>query len=262
MTGFLAVSLMLGVVSVPQNPPADQLTLSAPAPVVVVDTGKIKGEPRQLAWSPDGRTLYLQARKPGRKGLFTLLHYAVSLDKRTIEPLQGEPEWAADYWTRKSARFAPTDPSVSIEIDTTKEHIQGGPAVLGGAMSRSALTGQGSVTNPTPDVDEMADRNAHGQDVVTHTLRLKGEVVGAGEQGQIYPGQTFGWAPVSLGSTIVFTDRSGKIAIMDLEKRKQAIEASKDTLLPAWSDDGTRIAYLQKSGKKTYNLQIVDVGRR
>lgn len=259
MTRLLAAGLVLGVVSVPQGPPADQFVLSAPATIVVVDTGKIKGEPRRLAWSPDGRTLYLQALKPGNNGQSTLRHYAVSLEKRTIEPLAGEPAWATGYWTRKSARFAPTDLRVSIEIDTTKEHIQGGPAVLGGAMSRSALTGQGSVTNPTPDVEEMADRNAHGQDVVTHTLRLKGEIVGAGEQGRIFPGQTFGWAPASLGSTIAFADPSGRVVIMDLEGRKQAVESSKGALLPAWSDDGTRIAYLQKSGKKTYDLVMVDV---
>jgi hypothetical protein len=137
--------------------------------------------------------------------------------------------------------------------------VQGGPAVMGGAMSGSALTGQSSLSNPTPDLQEMADRNAHGEDVVIHTLRLKGEVVGAGQQGRIYPGQTFGWAPESLGSVIAFADAKGRIVIMDLEKRKQAVETSKDALLPAWSDDGTRIAYLQKSGKKTYDLLIVEV---
>jgi len=258
MMGLLAASLVLGVVTAPQDVPADRLTLSAPAKVTTIDTGKIKGDPYRLAWSPDGRTLYLRVRKAGR-GAWVSRYYAVSVEGGRLQTLEGEPAWAADYWTRKSARTAPIDPSVQIDVDQTKEHIQGGPEVLSGGMARSGLTGQGSITDPTPQMSDLAERGAHGQDVVVNTLRLKGEVVGAGEQGKIYPGQTFGWAPDSPGDLIVFADKSGTITVMDLEKRKWTVEASKDSTLPAWSDDGARIAYLQKTGKKTYDLLIVDV---
>ena len=43
-----------------QAPSAKTVQISAPAQVGTIDTGKLKGEPTQLAWSPDGTKLFLQ----------------------------------------------------------------------------------------------------------------------------------------------------------------------------------------------------------
>jgi Tol biopolymer transport system component len=48
---------------------------------------------------------------------------------------------------------------------------------------------------------------------------------------------------------------------MDYEGRKQEIASSKAAFLPAWSDDGRRLAYLEKTGKNKAVLRIVDVTR-
>jgi hypothetical protein len=46
---------------------------------------------------------------------------------------------------------------------------------------------------------------------------------------------------------------------MDRSGTKQEIAGSKDALLPAWSPDGMRLAWLQRDGKKKYQLKIASV---
>jgi hypothetical protein len=49
---------------------------------------------------------------------------------------------------------------------------------------------------------------------------------------------------------------------MDPDGRKVEVPASKDALLPAWSDDATRLAYLQDSGRKKLTLYVAEVSRQ
>ena len=46
-----------------------QVTLTAPQAIVEVDTGKLKGDPGMLAWSPDGTELYLEMVDRDRRGV-------------------------------------------------------------------------------------------------------------------------------------------------------------------------------------------------
>jgi Tol biopolymer transport system component len=43
---------------------------------------------------------------------------------------------------------------------------------------------------------------------------------------------------------------------MDSKGKKQELTETKDAILPAWSPDGSRLAWLQKDGKKKYELRI------
>ena len=78
-------------------------------------------------------------------------------------------------------------------------------------------------------------------------MKLKGEIVGEFVNAVATPGLTFGWAPA--GGLIAFSNPDGRVVIMDDQGRKQEISSSKSTLLPAWTDDGKRLAYLQRTGK-------------
>ena len=94
-----------------------------------------------------------------------------------------------------------------------------------------------------------------------YTLKLKGEVVGEFVNAVAVPGLTFGWGPAGTG-LIAFSNPDGRIVIMDDQGRRQEISSSKSTLLPAWTDDGKRLAYLQRTGKDKAVLEIVDVTKQ
>jgi hypothetical protein len=46
------------------------------------------------------------------------------------------------------------------------------------------------------------------------------------------------------------------------ERRKQTIAGVKDAVLPAWSTDGERLAYAQKSGRRKFRLMLVTLTRK
>ena len=91
-----------------------------------------------------------------------------------------------------------------------------------------------------------------------YTLKLKGEVIGEFVNSVATPGLTYGWGPAASG-LIAFSNPDGRVVIMDDQGRKQEISSSKSTLLPAWTDDGKRLAYLQRTSKDKVALHVVDV---
>jgi Tol biopolymer transport system component len=76
----------------------------------------------------------------------------------------------------------------------------------------------------------------------------------------VVPGLTFGWAPSPMG-VLAFVDDKKRLVLIDRVGHKLEVPGATDVLLPAWSPDGTRIAYLQKKGKKAYTLNVIEVGR-
>jgi len=50
--------------------------------------------------------------------------------------------------------------------------------------------------------------------------------------------------------------------LLDRDKHKQTVSCIKDALLPAWSTDGTRLAWVQKAGRKKYNAALGEPYRR
>jgi Tol biopolymer transport system component len=48
---------------------------------------------------------------------------------------------------------------------------------------------------------------------------------------------------------------------MDQAARRKVVGAIKNASMPAWSGDGTRLAFVQKTGKRRYRLMTAAVGR-
>jgi Tol biopolymer transport system component len=48
----------------------------------------------------------------------------------------------------------------------------------------------------------------------------------------------------------------------DAQKHRQTLAGVKDAVLPAWSTDGPRLAYLQKTGRKKYAVAWMSVTLR
>lgn len=218
--------------------------------ITELDLGKLKGELRELAWSPDTRTLYVQtadgnAQSPRRR------HYTVACDGGAVTAVDAQPEWAIAYWEFKSDRAAPGIGSLMIDVEQKVEKIRVGTG------SGRPSDGAGGLGNGVP-VD--IEKTAEGQHQNVVRLTLLDETVSEFVNQQAIPGLMFGWGPERSGA-IAFTDLDGRLILLDQRKHKQTVAGAKDALLPAWTTDGARLAWVQKSGRRKYALVYADVAR-
>ncbi|HEY7055470.1 MAG TPA: hypothetical protein VH458_03055 [Vicinamibacterales bacterium] len=250
---IVMVALLLAAL---QPSGAKSLQVSQPVSVVELDTGKLKGEPTQLGWSPDGSKFLLQMSDHDAQGMVRNPHvFVIDASGGKPQPVETAPEWATSYWAWKSNKFAPGSNTFAIDI---KQEIKSGIATsspMGGSLARG-----GSAFNPDggTSVDDVSMRAQQMQKQLVITLTLKNEVVGEFVNQQFLPGYTFGWAPQPL-SMIAYCTQTGHMAVMDEQGQKQELAGTRDAILPAWSADGSRIAYLQKTGKKKYTLRVMDI---
>ena len=229
--------------------------LSAPALVSAIDTGKLKGEPTQLAWSAEGDKLFLQTSERDSKGMVGKHRYFVmSATEGKPEPVNEPPAWATEYLAWKSNQFAPG--SKTFGIDTPKAEqktVNAVSAPMGGDLARGGTdSGTGGTT-----AGDVAAQKAQSQTQNVITLRLKGEVIGEFVGQQFLPGYTFGWSP--RNQMVAYAHSSGRLAVMDEQGNKQQVDGTKNVILPAWSPDGKKIAFLQRAGKNRYELYLVNV---
>ncbi|HEX7138498.1 MAG TPA: hypothetical protein VF219_11650, partial [Vicinamibacterales bacterium] len=69
-----------------------------------------------------------------------------------------------------------------------------------------------------------------------------------------------GWGPEKSGA-IAFTDRDGRLLLLDQHKHKQTVAGAKDARFPAWTLDGTRLAWVQRNGRKRVTLLYATLAR-
>lgn len=220
-----------------------RLHVGAATTVAEIDTGKLKGDVRQLAWSPDAATLYLQT-ADGNPPAETLHHYTVALNGGAITQTDRAPDWAVEYWIHKQDRVAPGRPSLVIEIEQKDETAKG-------VRPAGALDRQGDPTNSAGTLsggDLSGNQKAH---VVR--LSLLGEEIAVWVNERVIPGMRFGWAPIGTGA-LVYAGEGGRLVLFDQNKHRQVVPGVKDAVLPAWSDDGERLAFLQRTARRKYLL--------
>lgn len=247
--------LLLGL-AVVQTLSAKTAQVSAPAQVSTIDGGKLKGEPIQLGWSPDGTKLFLQTAERDKLGMITNPRfYVMSASDGKPEPVDTPPAWAAEYWAWKSGQFAPGSRTYGIDLKEDYRTVTATAAPMGGALAKGSAdtTGGGGTT-----VDEVAAHAQQAQKLRVVTLTVKGETVGESVGLQFQPGYTFSWSPSSL-AMMAYGNQSGRLALLDRQGQKQEIDRTKNVILPAWSNDGSKIAFLQKAGKNKYDLVVVKV---
>ena len=233
-------------------------TVSEPATVATLDMGRLKGEPARLAWSPDGSELYVQTRE-GKFGDANakLHHYVFSASKGSKQDLDAEPAWASAYWTAKSAQASPDDARLKIELKTEQRAQRTTSVPMGGDMARG---GASTAETGTSSGDALAAAYST-QRTTVHMMLLEGATIGEFVNSVIVPGLTFGWAPKGT-KAIAYTDpKSGGVIVMDADGSKHGIDGTKDALLPAWSQDGARLAWLQQDGRRKYVLRVAGVSK-
>jgi hypothetical protein len=233
-------------------PRVDALTFGAPQKIVSLD--KIKGEPIQMAWSPDGTQLYIEAGQRTRIGTFeSPKHYVVTLADQKVKGVDAPPQWATDDQTWKSNKWAPGQRTVAIEISDENRTQRAVSAPMGGALAKGGESGAAQ-----GNMDDAVSASLTSQTQHVITLRLKGETVGEYVNTQFVPGYTFSWAPQAFGTAIAYARPDGHLAVMDLQGAKKEVPGTKNALLPAWADSGKQIAYVERDGKK-FELYVTEM---
>jgi Tol biopolymer transport system component len=248
----MVIPFVIALAAAQAVPHAEAMTFTTPQKIVSLD--KIKGEPIQLAWSPDGTQLYVEAGQRTRIGTFEgPKHYVVSLADQKVKPVDAPPQWATDYQTWKSNKSAPGQRTLAIAITDENRTQRAVSAPMGGALAKGGESGAS-----TGNMDEAVSTALASQTQHVITLKLKGEIVGEYVNTQFIPGYTFTWAPPSFGTAIAYARPDGRLAVMDQQSGKKEVPGTKNVLLPAWSDSATRIAFLQRDGKK-FELYVTDI---
>lgn len=235
----------------------DAIVRATPTVVVDLDASRWRGEPRRLAWSADGETIYLQFVESTDPGRSKTTHALVALDSKQVRRIDLEPDWAGAYWRWKSAQAAPGTPALKIEVEQRTEAVTATATPMGGDLARGG-------TNPGTtgvSVEEVSGTYNQRQTVAVFELRLRGQSLGVWKNEAVVPGLTFGWAPAALGPLIAFVNRDGRLALLAGTGSTRTIEAAREARLPAWNDAGTTLAWLSKAGHRAWLLLLLPVVR-
>ena len=235
--------------------PVGSVTLSAPATIAELDMNKLKGEPSRMAWSPDGTQIYLQTIEGPFHQPKAIRHYVITASDGNVKDVKAEPDWFAAYWAVKSHKSSPDEPTTEIgltsenRVEKTTSVPRGGDLARGGADTGSTGSSSG----------EAIAAATNSQTITVHTMKLHGQTIGEFTNSVIVPGLTFAWAPKG-SKTIAYTEpKGGRIVLMNTQGKRQELSGTRDALLPMWSQDATKLAWLQKDGKRRFELKVADV---
>jgi dipeptidyl aminopeptidase/acylaminoacyl peptidase len=233
--------------------------LSGERIVVRIDAGKVPGKPTRLAWSPDGLTLYLRFTQRDVWGNEKNSHFLLPPGSSSLQPVDGEPDWAVTYWAWKAALAAPGAPAFRIEIESREERKTATGVVSAGSMAQSGgdpslgaiLGAQGQA---------IAQSTMQAQNVTTATLKVKGELLSEFVNETIATGRDYGWAPEGLDA-LAYVNSKHRLAVMDASGHRRPGSDPGEWLLPSWSPDGSRVACVRAEGKKKYTVRVFTVSR-
>jgi hypothetical protein len=205
------------------------------------------------------RELYLMPYEANRDAsVKEAFHYVMPATGGQFSAVRTAPPWAATYWTWKSDRNPPGDPSQQIEVLQEQKRAETGVATpMGGDLARGgADTGAAGVSSGA------AVNAARGMQMNNvYTLKLKGEIIGEWIDHPIVPGLTFGWGPKGSG-LIAFAEKgSGRLVVMDTAGNKQRVDDTKGVVLPAFSEDSSRLAYLENRGRNRFAVVVATLSK-
>jgi len=176
----------------------------------------------------------------------------VTVSDGKVKNIDAPPQWATDYQAWKSNKWAPGEHSFAIEISEDKRTQRATNIPMGGDLAKGGGVGAGTTA------DDIVDASLQSQMQHVITLKLKGEIVGEYVDTQFVPGYTFSWAPPSVGTAIAYATPDGHLSVMDHEGGKKTVSAASHVMIPAWSDSGKQIAFIQRDGKK-FALYVTDI---
>ena len=249
------VMLVIPAAAVAQSAIAvETAKLAAPSTIAQLDMGKLKGAPFRVGWSPDGRQFYLQTVEgPFHKPKATH-HYVIDATGGKVQDAEVEPAWFSAYWALKSNKTSPDAPSIEIGVKSESRLEKTTSTPTGGDLARGGAGG----TEGTTSTDAITAAH-NSQTVVVHTMTLHGQTIGEFINSVTVPGMTFAWAPKGVQAIVYSELKNGKLVLMDNAGKRQDLAGTKDALFPMWSGDGSRLAWLQRDGKKKFALKVAQV---
>lgn len=256
-THLALAATLAGALSAASQQPwkASDLSFSNPVVAVTLEGPALTGQPSRLAWAPGDSLLYLQTLdgtfgRPDAK----LRHFLVASEGGELREMPAEPEWAVDYWIVKSDQASPHDPSVRITLKSESRRERTTSTPQGGDLARGGTSPVSSIGR-----NDAVDAAFNSQIAFMNTMMLHGRQVGVFDNTVIVPGLTFGWGPPGL---IAYAEpNKGRIVVMDDEGQRKEIGGTKDALLPAWSTDNTRLAWVEKIGRNKFVVRVSRVER-
>lgn len=259
---LLAAIALAGQAAAARQPlDVDRLDLSAPVTLVSVDAGQAPGYPVRLAWSLDGRSLYLQLVKRDRWGNERVWHLEIGPPDRQFRPLEREPAWVARYWAWKSALSVPGDIGFAISLETRVERKTATGSGAGGAIGQNSGDPYGPGSELGPQGQAMMQSAMQAQNVTTTTLKLKSQLLAEFINTPVVPGLTYGWAPGGT-AVIAYSSSKRRLVIMNSKGRRRDVPGTKDVLLPAWSEDGSHLAWVERSRQGALVVKTLDIATR
>jgi hypothetical protein len=238
---------------------AKDAALVSPAAIVEIDTGKLKGDPGMLAWAPDGKSLYLQMNERDRKGVVTsTTHYVISIAEKRTASVDSQPPWVGKYWAWKAAPASPASAAFTI-VPSEREEVKHAVAPAGELAKGGGGDARGL---PTTSVGEAMAAAATAQRVHIWSLKIDNDTIGEWVNEGVTPGLNFSWAPAPAHLIVYAKREGGPLSLLDDQGRKQPLSGAKNASFPAWSDDGLRIAWLEKKDRRKYDLMIAGVAAK
>ena len=237
--------------TVPQT--ADPARLVVSNPVTLRDLGKAesRGVASRIAWSPDGAWLYVRMSTFDRWSNESVRHLLVETQGKRVQDLGDEPAWLPRYWNTKSGLASPTVASWRVKIDTREDHVRTTNVPREGNIGQHGDPGAG--------LDETVRKAANSsQRTQFEDYVLNGRVIASAVNDHVSPGRTFAWAPPPV-ALIAFVDAKGKLQLMNPAGTIREVKGAKKPSLPAWSEDGRRLAFVQSSAMSNCVVKVVDI---
>ena len=229
--------------------------LSADRTIAEIDMNRLKGDPSRMAWSPDETKIYLQTIEGPFHQPKAVRHYLVGTSDGKIQEIKGEPDWFSAFWMAKSNKSSPDSPGFEIALTSENRREQTTSVPRGGDLARGGVDTGSSGSS----VGEAVAAANNSQVVTVHTMKLHGQTIGEFINSVIVPGLTFAWAPKGARAIAYAEPKGGRLVLLAPDRRRQELDGTRDALLPMWSGDATRLAWLQKAGKRKFEIRVADV---
>ena len=161
----------------------------------------------------------------------------------------------------KSAQASPALATFRIDIEERNETRRAVAAPVGGDLAKGGSTG-GDRSNVGSTASDAAAAAYASQEQHIYALKTKGQTIGEWADEPVTPGTTFGWAPAPARLLVFARRDGGPLVVLDDQGRKQDFDQTKPASLPAFSDDGTKLGWLQRKGRNKFDLMVAEVSAR